>query len=96
MHQVCDVCINKPYKNGVAAEFIDTISIKYNEWQSNRDEEDDGIFRVNLSSGATKPLIFNLCVHFNVDVRRIVVVRIMLAVGFLTPHLLGLTMNPNR
>ncbi len=57
MHQVCDVCINKPYKNGVAAEFIDTISNKYNEWQSNRNEEDDGIFRVNLSSGVTKPLI---------------------------------------
>jgi len=31
LHQVCDVCINKPYKNGLAAEFIDTISIKYNE-----------------------------------------------------------------
>ena len=57
LNQVCDVCINKPYKNGVAAEFIDTISNKYNEWQSNRDEEDDGIFRVCLSIGATKPLI---------------------------------------
>ena len=42
----------------------------------------------------SKSLIVNLYVHFNVDVRRIAVVRIMLAVGFLTPHLLN--MNPNR
>lgn len=57
IHQVCDLCINKPYKNGVAAEFIDTISNKYNDWQSSRREDDDGIFRVNLSTGETKPLI---------------------------------------
>jgi len=57
LHQVCDVCINKPYKNGVAAEFIDTISNKYNDWQSSRSADDDNIFRVNLSTGETKPLI---------------------------------------
>jgi len=34
-------------------------------------------------------------VHYKV-VERIVVVGKMLAVGFLTPHLLGLNMNPNR
>jgi len=41
----------------VATEFIDTISNKYNDWQSSRSEDDDNIFRVNLSTGETKPLI---------------------------------------
>ena len=41
IHQVCDVCINKTY----------------NDWQSSRREDDEGIFKVNLSTGETKPLI---------------------------------------
>ena len=57
MHQVCDVCINKPYKNGVAAVFIDTISSQYTEWYNGSDRLDTDIFKVNLSIGATKPLI---------------------------------------
>ena len=57
LHQVCDVCINKPYKNGVAAVFIDTISSQYTEWYNGSDRLDTDIFKVNLSIGATKPLI---------------------------------------
>ena len=57
MHQVYDVCINKPYKNGVAAVFIDTISSQYTEWYNGSDRLDTDIFKVNLSIGATKPLI---------------------------------------
>ena len=57
MHQVCDVSINKPYKNGVAAVFIDTISSQYIEWYNGHDRLDTDIFEVNLSIGATKQLI---------------------------------------
>jgi len=56
LHQVCDVCINKPYKNGVAIAFVDGISGKYAEWYNSKSEDDD-IFKVDLSIGATKPLI---------------------------------------
>ena len=57
LHQVCDVCINKPYKNGVATEFINTISNLYTKWFDSIDREELDIFKVNLSTGATNPLI---------------------------------------
>ena len=57
LHQVCDVCINKPYKNGVAAEFIDYLSTKYTDWYNSTERDEESIFKVNLSLGVTKPLI---------------------------------------
>ena len=54
---MCDVCINETYKNGVAAVLIDTISSQYTECYNGHDRLDTDIFKVNLSIGATKPLI---------------------------------------
>lgn len=54
---MCDVCINKPYKIGVSAVFIDTISNQCTEWYNEHDRSETDIFKVNLSIVATKPLI---------------------------------------
>jgi len=59
LHQVCDVCINKPYKNGVEAEFIDYLSMKYTDWYNSPGRDEESIFKVNLSLGVTKSLIPN-------------------------------------
>ena len=56
LHQVCDVVINKSYKNGVNAAFIDYVSTEFNLWQES-EKDDDDIFEINLAISVMKPLI---------------------------------------
>jgi hypothetical protein len=55
-HQVLDVVVNKPYKNGVAAGFTDYTSKLYEEWKRTKTDEDD-CFKMNLALSSMKPLI---------------------------------------
>jgi hypothetical protein len=58
LHQVCDVLVNKPYKNAVARGFVDYVSNQYWEWVNNRDNSDDSIIlSLDLASSVMKPRI---------------------------------------
>ena len=54
LHQVCDVVINKPYKNGVVKAFIDYVTGKFCE-RPNPQPKD--VFQLNLAGSVMKPLI---------------------------------------
>ena len=57
LYQVCDVVVNKPYKNGVSAAFIDYVSEKFGEWHSRADRAADEVFILDMNSSALKPQI---------------------------------------
>ena len=54
LHQVCDVVLNKPYKNGVSRAFVDYVSDKFVQWQESNPEP-GSIFMIDLSGGIMKP-----------------------------------------
>ena len=47
LHQVCDVVINKPYKNGVTAKFVDYATSEYQKWAAEPTRSD--FFKLNLA-----------------------------------------------
>ena len=55
-HQVLDVVVNKPYKNGVVNGFIDYASRLFEEWNRTKTDEDE-CFRMNLALSVMKPEI---------------------------------------
>ena len=59
LHQVCDLVLNKPYKNGVTEAFVDYVSSQFNEWlqENENNTGEDKVFKVNLAGSVTKPLI---------------------------------------
>ena len=58
LHQVCDLVMNKPYKNGVTEAFVDFVSSQFNEWsQDDSNHGEDNVFKINLTGSVTKPLI---------------------------------------
>ena len=60
LHQVCDLVVNKPYKNGVTDAFIDYLSDQFKEWYANRNINTTAeMFHVNLAASVMKPLLPN-------------------------------------
>ena len=57
LHQVCDVAINKPYKNGVTAKFVDYVTSEFYRWSIDSTRSPGEIFKLNLAGSAMKPLI---------------------------------------
>jgi len=55
LHQVCDVVVNKPYKNGVTSAFVDHCSAQYDNWKSLNNPS--SVFSINLAMSAMKPLM---------------------------------------
>lgn len=56
-YQVCDVVVNKPYKNGVTAAFVDYVSNEYIVWNNCIDRTSDDLFILSMKSSVMKPLI---------------------------------------
>lgn len=55
-HQVCDLVVNKPYKNGVTIGFIAYTSKLFEQWNRTK-ANDDTCFRMNLALSVMKPEI---------------------------------------
>ena len=56
LHQICDVILNKPFKNGVKDEFVEYVSIEFANWYRQR-ENDQDVFKLNMALSAMKPLM---------------------------------------
>jgi hypothetical protein len=60
LHQVCDVIINKPYKNGVVKAFIDYVTGKFCEFNQRPEDPQppkDVFHQLNMAGSVMKPLI---------------------------------------
>ena len=57
LHQVCDLVMNKPFKNGVSNAFISYVSAEYEAFCHNPPPDD--IFRLNMALSKLKPLLPN-------------------------------------
>jgi hypothetical protein len=56
LHQVCDIVVNRPLKNGTRTAFIQYVASKYAEYAEAATESETP-FRLDLSMGVMKPLI---------------------------------------
>jgi hypothetical protein len=58
LHQLCDVILNKSYKNGTKNAFVDYLSEEFIAWTQtpNRDMLND-VFTINLALSVMKPLL---------------------------------------
>ena len=56
LHQICDVILNKPFKNGVKDEFVEYVSMEFANWYNQR-ENDQDVFKINMALSAMKPLM---------------------------------------
>ena len=60
LHQLCDVILNKSFKNGTKDGFVDYLSEQFISWASAPDRNViDDVFTVNLALSIMKPLIPN-------------------------------------
>ena len=57
LHQVCDVVVNKPYKNGVVKAFVDYVSAKYCEYLNRPNPDPNDVFQLSMAGSVMKPLI---------------------------------------
>jgi hypothetical protein len=57
LHQVCDVVVNKPYKNGVIKAFVDYVSEKFLEFTNRANPEAADVFQLSMAGSVMKPLI---------------------------------------
>ena len=57
LHQVCDVVVNKPYKNGVVKSFIDYVTEKFGEFNQRVNPNPADVFQLNMAGSVMKPLI---------------------------------------
>jgi len=59
LHQICDVIINKSYKNGVTLGFVDYVSNLFIVWINQANNNPDTIFMLNFAGSVMKPEIPN-------------------------------------
>ena len=58
LHQLCDVILNKSYKNGVKDAFVDYLSEQFRIWADTPDRDIiNDVFTINLALSVMKPLI---------------------------------------
>ncbi len=57
LHQVCDVVVNKPYKNGVVQSFVDYVTEKFCVFNQRANPEPVDVFQLNMAGSVMKPLI---------------------------------------